>query len=88
MRNDFLGKWSGYGREPEGVCADEIGTIGDALEIDDGEPANLILGKAIGAVHDIPTAGDLIDRIVAEASERLMRFAPTPGAKQAAYAGA
>jgi hypothetical protein len=31
---------------------------------------------------------DLIDQIVAEASERLMRFAPTPGAKQAAYAEA
>jgi hypothetical protein len=84
----FSGNGAVTAVSPEGVCADEIGTIGDALEIDDGEPANLILGKTIGAVHDIPTAGDLIDRIVAEASERLTRFAPTPGAKQAAYAGA
>jgi nitronate monooxygenase len=44
--------------------------------------------ERIGAVRDIPTAGELIDRIVAEASERLMRFAPTPGVREAAYAEA
>jgi len=33
-------------------------------------------GETIGLAHDIPKADDLIDRIVAEASDRLMRFAP------------
>jgi hypothetical protein len=27
-------------------------------------------------VHDIPKAGDLVHRIVADASNRLMKFAP------------
>jgi nitronate monooxygenase len=44
--------------------------------------------ETIGAVRDIPTVGELIDRIAAEASERLMRFAPTPGAREMAHAGA
>jgi nitronate monooxygenase len=44
--------------------------------------------ETIGAVHDLPTTSELLDRIVAEACERLVRFVPTPGAKQAAYAGA
>jgi nitronate monooxygenase len=77
MRNDLVEQWSGYERKAEGVHADEIGTSGRALQIDDVERANLI-----------PTAGDLIDRIVAEASGMLMKFTPTPGARPMADAEA
>jgi hypothetical protein len=76
MRNDFV-QWSGYERKPEGVDADEIATIGRTLQIDDVERASLI-----------PTAGDLIDRIVAGASGMLMQLTPTPDAKHPADAGA
>jgi nitronate monooxygenase len=75
MRNDLVEKWSGYERKLEGVRTDEVGTIGRALQIDDVETANLI-----------PTAGDLINRIVAEASRMLMKFTPTPGARPMADA--
>jgi hypothetical protein len=77
IRNDFVEQWSGYERKPEGVDADEIATIGRTLQIDDVERASLI-----------PTAGDLIDRIVAGASGMLMQLTPTPDAKHPADAGA
>jgi nitronate monooxygenase len=75
MRNDFIEKWSG--REHEfGVRSDEIRKIEGALQTDDFETANVTVGETMGLVHDIPKAGDLINRIVADASDRLMKFAP------------
>jgi nitronate monooxygenase len=76
MRNDFVEKWIGHEREPAGVHADEIRKIEGALQTDDVETANGTVGETMGLVHDIPKAGDLINRIVAEASDRLMKFAP------------
>ena len=40
------------------------------------ETANTSFRQATGPIYDIPKAGDLINRIVAEASERLTSFAP------------
>ena len=75
MRNDFIEKWSGREKELADVRAAEIRKIEDAQQTDDFETANVTVGETIGLVHDIPKAGDLINRIVAEASYRLMKFA-------------
>jgi len=76
MRNDFIEKWSGREKELANVRAAEIRKIEDAQQTDDFETANVTVGETIGLVHDIPKAGDLINRIIAEASYRLMKFAP------------
>jgi nitronate monooxygenase len=76
IRNDFVEKWIGREKELAAVRADEIRKIENALQTGDFETANVTVGETIGLVHDIPKAGDLIHRIVAEASDRLMKFAP------------
>ncbi|MGB6399759.1 MAG: nitronate monooxygenase [Bradyrhizobium sp.] len=76
MRNDFIEKWQGREKELAQVHEEELRKVEEAQKSDDFETANVTVGETIGLVHDIPKAGDLINRIVAEASDRLMRFAP------------
>jgi nitronate monooxygenase len=76
MRNDFIEKWQGRENELAQVHGEELRKVEEAEKSDDFEIANVTVGETIGLVHDIPKAGDLIHRIVAEASDRLMKFAP------------
>jgi nitronate monooxygenase len=76
MRNDFIEKWQGREKELAHVHEEELRKVEEAQKSDDFETANVTVGETIGLVHDIPKAGDLINRIVAEASDRLMNFAP------------
>jgi nitronate monooxygenase len=80
MRNEFVEKWNGHEKELAGVHEDELKKVEEALKSDDFETANVTVGESIGLIHDIPKAGDLINRIVAEASDRLTRFAPASAA--------
>ncbi|HLQ93928.1 MAG TPA: nitronate monooxygenase, partial [Xanthobacteraceae bacterium] len=76
MRNDFIEKWQGREKELAQVHGEELRKVEEAQTFDDFETANVTVGETIGLVHDIPKAGDLVNRIVAEASDRLMKFAP------------
>jgi nitronate monooxygenase len=76
MRNDFIEKWHGREKELAQVHGEELRKVEEAQTFDDFETANVTVGETIGLVHDIPKAGDLVNRIVAEASDRLMKFAP------------
>ena len=76
MRNDFIQKWLGREKELAQVHGEELRKVEGAQKSGDFETANVTVGETIGLVHDIPKVGDLINRIVAEASDRLMRFAP------------
>ncbi len=76
MRNDFIEKWQGCEKELAQVRGEELRKVEEAQKSDDFETANVTVGETIGLVHDIPKAGDLVNRIVAEASDRLMKFAP------------
>jgi nitronate monooxygenase len=76
MRNEFIEKWQGHERELAGVHANELLKVEEASESGDFETANVTVGESIGLIHDIPKAGDLINRMVAEASARIAKFAP------------
>jgi len=76
MRNDFIERWQGHEKELEQMRGEELRKVEEAQKSDDFEIANVTVGESIGLIHDIPKAGDLIHRIVAEASNRLMKFAP------------
>jgi nitronate monooxygenase len=76
MRNDFIEKWQGREEELAQVHGEELRKVEEAQKSDDFETANVTVGETIGLVHDIPKAGDLVNRIVAEASDRLINFAP------------
>jgi nitronate monooxygenase len=45
------------------------------VQADDFETANITVGESICLVHDVPKAGDLINRSVAEATARMARVA-------------
>ncbi|MBV8281960.1 MAG: nitronate monooxygenase [Candidatus Eremiobacteraeota bacterium] len=76
VRNEFVEKWHGREKELAGVRAEELKKVQHAFASGDFDVGNVTVGEAIGLVHDIPKAGDLINRIVAEASARLVKFAP------------
>jgi nitronate monooxygenase len=84
MRNDFIEKWQGREKELAQVHGEELRKVEEAQKSGDFETANVTVGESIGLVHDIPKAGDLVHRIVADASDRLMKFAPALAAEAAA----
>jgi NAD(P)H-dependent flavin oxidoreductase YrpB (nitropropane dioxygenase family) len=71
-RNAFIERWAGRewelrARQPEAATALE-----QARQTGDADNASLLIGQDAGLIHDIPPAGELVQRIVAEA-EALLR---------------
>jgi nitronate monooxygenase len=56
LRDDFTTRW--HGRE-------------DEIPAGDYEGGHVYAGAAVGAIHDVPPAGDLVERIAREAEDRL-----------------
>jgi len=67
LRNEFIERWAGRewelrARQPEAAAA-----LQRAQESGDAKNASLLIGQDAGLIHDIPPAGELVERIVAEA---------------------
>jgi nitronate monooxygenase len=75
MRNDFIEKWHGHEKELARVHGEELSKVEEAAKSDDLDTANVTVGESIGLIHDIPKAADLINRMVAQASNRFTQFA-------------
>lgn len=75
IRNAFLDRW--LGRE------EEVRRLGNALgdqlrearRRDDPAEMNLLAGEVVGLIHDLPSAGALVERIVKEAEALLPQLA-------------
>ncbi len=70
-RNAFIERWAGReselrARQPEAAAA-----LQRALETGDADNASLLIGQDAGLIHDIPPAGEIVERIVAEAEALL-----------------
>jgi NAD(P)H-dependent flavin oxidoreductase YrpB (nitropropane dioxygenase family) len=70
-RNAFIARWAGRewelrARQPEVAAALER-----ARETGDADNAALLIGQDAGLIHDIPPAGELVERMVAEAEALL-----------------
>jgi NAD(P)H-dependent flavin oxidoreductase YrpB (nitropropane dioxygenase family) len=70
-RNAFIERWAGRewelrARQPEVAAALER-----ARETGDAANAALLIGQDAGLIHDIPPAGEIVERIVAEAEAPL-----------------
>jgi nitronate monooxygenase len=76
VRNEFVEKWHGHEKELARVHAEEFKKVQEAFGSGDFDVGNVTVGEAIGLVHDIPKAADVINRIVAEAETRFAKFAP------------
>jgi NAD(P)H-dependent flavin oxidoreductase YrpB (nitropropane dioxygenase family) len=75
-RNAFIARWAGREwelreRQPEAAAALER-----ARQAGDVDNAMLLIGQDAGLIHDIPPAGELIERVVAEAEAVLQDRLP------------
>ena len=71
LRNRYTERWLGREDELE-AAAEQIGEeYAAARERGDFDIAGVIAGEACALIHDIPQAGEIVQRIVAEA-ERLL----------------
>ena len=76
IRNQYVEKWHGHEDELWRVRAEEFTKVEQALATDDYDVANMTVGEAIGLLHDVPTAGDVINRTIAEAAAAFKKCAP------------
>lgn len=69
IRNSFSDRW--HGRETQ--LEEERPSVSGEFEATRGDYAEdfVYAGQAAGLVEDLPTAGELVDRLMAEAEERL-----------------
>ena len=70
-RNAFIERWAGRewelrARQPEALAA-----LQKASAAGDADNAVLLIGQDAGLIHDIPGAGEIVERIVAEAEALL-----------------
>jgi NAD(P)H-dependent flavin oxidoreductase YrpB (nitropropane dioxygenase family) len=71
-RNAFIERWSGREWELRARQAEAAAALQQAQQSGDADYASLLIGQDAGLIHDIPPAGELVERIVAEA-EALLR---------------
>ena len=55
------------------MCKAVAAEYADARAAGNFDIAAVIAGEAVGLIHDIPPAADIIDRIVAEAEQIMLR---------------
>ena len=79
LRNHHLGRWLGHEVELE-AQVEEVGRdYAAARERGDFDVAAVIAGEACALIHDIPTAGEIVQRIVADAERLLSRHPSVAG---------
>jgi nitronate monooxygenase len=77
LRNGTTERWLGRESEME-ACAEEVGRdYAAAREQGDYDVAGIIAGEACALIHDIPQAGEIVERVVAEA-ERVIAANRSP----------
>jgi NAD(P)H-dependent flavin oxidoreductase YrpB (nitropropane dioxygenase family) len=75
-RNKFIERWAGrewYLRQNRAEAIAKLRAAREAGDVDEGP---LSMGQDAGLIHDIPSAGELVRRIAAEAEEILARRLP------------
>jgi nitronate monooxygenase len=71
MRNGHAEKWFGREGELKAVAAIEGARYAAAREAGDFDIAAVIAGEALGLIHDLPDAGEIVMRTVAQAEDLL-----------------
>ena len=71
MRNAFIDTWHGREDELRALAGETREAVEAADRSGDYDVSNVTVGEAIGLVGDLPPAGELVERLVAEAEARL-----------------
>ena len=73
--NDMVREWIGREAELRAVCDAQAARYREATKAGDARLAATIVGEAVGLIHAIEPAADIVERIVAEAEAMLKRGA-------------
>jgi nitronate monooxygenase len=81
LANDFVARWHGHETELVQDLEAVRAEFTHAVEVDDLDSANMIVGEAVGQVHAIEDAGEVVRRMAAQAEDVLTGAArrPRPG---------
>jgi nitronate monooxygenase len=71
LRNSFTARWHGREEELRTQLSSAAMELRGASESGDYSEAYIYAGQAAGLVNDLPPAGELVERLVSEAEERL-----------------
>ena len=71
MRNAFIDTWHGREDELRALTCETREAVEAADRSGDYDVSNVTVGEAIGLVEDLPPAGELVERLAAEAEARL-----------------
>ncbi|MDJ1159412.1 nitronate monooxygenase [Chelatococcus sp. SYSU_G07232] len=74
--NGFVARWHGREAELAAAIEEEAPRYAAASASGDAEGAGIVVGEATGLIADVPPAGEIVTRIVAEAEALLARRAP------------
>jgi nitronate monooxygenase len=77
LANDFVARWHGHETELVEHLDAARAEYTHAVEADDLDHANLIVGEAVGQIHAIEDAGDVVRNMAAQA-ESILTGAPLP----------
>ena len=75
IRNRFLERWIGREEELRKLGKQVGRAVAEARRQDDGAEMNLMAGQVAGLIHDLPSAGEVVERIVREAESLLPQLA-------------
>lgn len=71
--NAFIAKWAGRDAELKAAIETEAPAYREAFMAGDPEKAAVIFGESAGLISDIPTASEIVERMVAQAAALLGR---------------
>ena len=71
MRNAFIDNWHGREDELRALAGEERNAVEAADKTGDYDVSNVTVGEAIGLIQDLPPAGELVERLAADAEARL-----------------
>jgi nitronate monooxygenase len=71
LKNSFVTKWHGREREMEKVIDVEYERFWAAVKAGDAENSGVLMGEVSGIIRDAPPAAQIVERMVAQASELL-----------------
>ncbi|MCJ2048938.1 NAD(P)H-dependent flavin oxidoreductase [Methylobacterium sp. J-070] len=71
MRNNFVNTWFGREDELRRLAGSEREKVEAADQSGDYDVSNVTVGESIGLVNDLPPAGELVERLAADAEARL-----------------
>lgn len=71
LANDFTERWHGHEAALAEAGAAERARYGEAAERGDFDTAGVIAGEAVGLIGEVLPAGEIVERLVAEAEARL-----------------